>query len=107
MTQQLFPDSVRPNCEHPAVEGGGESERRLRTEMEMMEARCDAGGDGGRTGVDIQEAEVSAVQVLNRTNSSVDGKAGDEMRTRSQGEPPGRDGEGDDGFGGEDERAVL
>lgn len=61
-SQELFPDSVRMNHEHPAVKGGGEGGRkRRRREKELTEAQCDAGDDGGgeRSGGDIQEAEGS------------------------------------------------
>lgn len=117
MNQELFPDSVRQNCGHPAVGVGGDGERRKRRrkEKEPMEAQGDAGGDGGggeRTGWDIREAEGSVGRDLTRTDSSEDEAAADEtrrrrrMKTRCQDVPPNLDGESDDDFEDEDERGA-
>lgn len=71
-------------------------------------ASDDDGGGDERIGGDIQEAEGSGDRVPNRTDSSEDEEAGDEMRRRMrcQDESPSQCGEGDGGFEDEGEQGV-
>lgn len=109
-TQGPFPDLVRLNHGHPAVEGGGEDDRKKTRRMgrEQREVQGAAGDDGEKPGGDIREAEGSGDPVLNHTGSSEDEAAVCERtrKMRFQDEMPSLRDEGDDDFEDEVEQGV-